>query len=153
MDGVNHVILLGNCGKEPEIKATQQGKTVAVFSLATSESYRNQTGERNEKTEWHNLVAYDKIGDVVKSFVHKGSRLYIEGKLQTRSWDSPENKKMYRTEIVVQSIKLQGDTNRNSTTTSKSDSAQQTQTSTQPVTEAYDAEENIFGVDECSVPF
>jgi single-strand DNA-binding protein len=106
--GVNKVILLGNVGKDPEIRATQGGTTVASFSLATAD--RQKQGEEwVDKTEWHNVVAFQRTAEVIRNYVKKGSQLLIEGKLQTRSWDEKESgQKKYRTEIIVNDLTLLG---------------------------------------------
>jgi len=107
--GVNKVILLGNVGKDPEIRTTQGGMTVASFSLATAERAKDQTGNWTDKTEWHNLVAFQRTAEIVRDYVKKGSQLYIEGKIQTRSWDDKESgQKKYRTEILVNDLQLLG---------------------------------------------
>ena len=101
---VNKVILLGNLGKDPEIRTMNNGNEVALFSLATSESWKDkQSGERKEKTEWHRIVCYSKglIG-IIKQYVHKGSKLYIEGTLQTRKWTDKQGVEKYTTEIIMQ---------------------------------------------------
>src|SRR5277367_4307009 len=104
---VNKVILLGNVGKEPEFKMLPSGQGVANFSIATTESYKDKSGERQEKTEWHNLVAYAKLAEIVRDYVKKGSKLYVEGRITTRSWDDKESgKKVYRTEIVMSDLSL-----------------------------------------------
>jgi single-strand DNA-binding protein len=107
--GVNKVILLGNVGKDPEIRTTQSGMTVASFSLATAERSKDQAGNWTDKTEWHNLVAFQRTAEIVRDYVKKGSQLYIEGKIQTRSWDDKESgQKKYRTEILVNELNLLG---------------------------------------------
>lgn len=107
--GVNKVILLGNVGKDPEIRTTQGGMTVASFSLATAERAKDQSGNWTDKTEWHNLVAFQRTAEIVRDYVKKGSQLYIEGKIQTRSWDDKESgQKKYRTEILVNDLQLLG---------------------------------------------
>ncbi len=104
---VNKVILLGNVGKDPDIKVLPSGQPVANFGLATSERYKDQQGNFQEKTEWHNLTAYGKLAEIVRDYVKKGNKLYAEGRLTTRSWDDKESgKKVYRTEIVVNDISL-----------------------------------------------
>jgi single-strand DNA-binding protein len=104
---VNKVILLGNVGKDPEIKSTNGGTLVANLSLATSDRYKNNGGEWQERTEWHNLVAYARGAEILRDYVKKGSKLYVEGRLQTRSWeDQQSGEKKYRTEIVVSEISL-----------------------------------------------
>lgn len=104
---VNKVFLLGNVGKDPEIKATGGGTMVASFSLATSSNTKDQSGNWTEKTEWHNLVAFQRTAEVVRDYVKKGSKLFIEGKIQTRSWeDKTSGEKKYRTEIIVNELSL-----------------------------------------------
>src|ERR1700685_2489851 len=101
---VNKVILVGNLGKDPEIRSTQDGREIASFSIATSETWKDKnSGERKEKTEWHNIVIFnDRLIQVVKSYVKKGSKLYIEGALQTRKWTDNQGQERYSTEIVLQ---------------------------------------------------
>jgi single-strand DNA-binding protein len=104
---VNKVFLLGNIGKDAEVKALQSGTAVANFSLATTERYKDTRGEWQDKTEWHNLVAYGRAAEIVRDYTAKGSKLYIEGKLSTRSWeDKDTGKTIYRTEIVVVDVGL-----------------------------------------------
>ena len=103
---VNKVILVGRLGKDPEIRNTQDGREIASFSLATSETWKDKnSGERKEKTEWHNIVIFNpNLVTVVKNYVKKGSSLYIEGALQTRKWTDKEGKDRYTTEIVLQNF-------------------------------------------------
>ena len=107
--GVNKVILLGNVGKDPEIRATQGGMTIASFSFATADRQKDQSGQYVDKTEWHNLVAFSRTAEVVRDYVKKGSQLMVEGKIQTRSWDDKESgQKKYRTEILINDLTLLG---------------------------------------------
>jgi len=107
--GVNKVLLLGNVGKDPEIRATANGMTVASFSLATADRAKDAQGNWADKTEWHNLVAFQKTAEIVRDYVKKGTQLFIEGKIQTRSWDDKESgQKKYRTEIIVNDLTLLG---------------------------------------------
>jgi single-strand DNA-binding protein len=107
--GVNKVILLGNVGKDPEIRTSAGGMTIASFSLATAERAKDQQGNWTDKTEWHNLVAFQRTAEIVRDYVKKGSQLYIEGKIQTRSWDDKESgQKKYKTEILVNDLQLLG---------------------------------------------
>jgi single-strand DNA-binding protein len=104
---VNKVILLGHVGKDPEIAATNGGTAVAKLSLATSERRKDKGGDWQNYTEWHNLVAYARGAEILRDYVKKGAKLYVEGKLTTRSWDDKDSgKKVYRTEIVVNDITL-----------------------------------------------
>lgn len=104
---VNKVILLGNLGKDPEVKYTPSGLPVAKFSLATNERYKDKGGEWQERTEWHNIVAWQRLAEIVGEYVKKGSKLYIEGRLQTHSWeDKQSGEKKYRTEIIASDLVL-----------------------------------------------
>jgi single-strand DNA-binding protein len=104
---VNKVILLGNVGKDPEIRSTPGGTMVATFSLATSDRYQDQQGNWQDRTEWHNLVAFKRTAEIIRDYVKKGSKLYIEGRIQTRSWDDKDTgAKRYKTEIVVNDLSL-----------------------------------------------
>jgi single-strand DNA-binding protein len=107
---VNKVILLGTLGKDPELKYTPQGTPVAKFSMATNESYKDkQSGEWKERTEWHNIVAWQRTAEVAAEYLKKGSKCYIEGRITTRSWDDKESgQKRYMTEIVVNDLVLVG---------------------------------------------
>ena len=107
--GVNKVILLGNVGKDPEIRTTQSGMTVASFTLATTEKAKDQSGNWTDKTEWHNLVAFQRTAEIIRDYVKKGSQIYVEGKIRTNSWDDKESgQKKYRTEILVTEMNLLG---------------------------------------------
>ncbi|HVP38734.1 MAG TPA: single-stranded DNA-binding protein, partial [Candidatus Saccharimonadales bacterium] len=90
MASVNKVILVGNVGRDPEVRTTPSGQTVAKFSLATSENFGSRSGERTERTEWHNIVAWGKQADLCKQYVTKGRQLYVEGRLQTSNWTDPQ---------------------------------------------------------------
>jgi single-strand DNA-binding protein len=104
---VNKVILVGNIGKDPEVKFLPSGQAVANFGIATSETYKDKSGSQQERTEWHNVVAYGKVGEIVRDYVKKGAKLYVEGRLTTRSWDDKDSgKKVYRTEVVVDQLVL-----------------------------------------------
>lgn len=104
---VNKVILLGNVGKDPEIRATPSGTMVANFSLATTDRVKDQGGNWSDRTEWHNLVAFQRTAEIIRDYVKKGSKLYVEGKIQTRSWDDKTSgEKKYRTEIIINDLSL-----------------------------------------------
>ncbi len=109
---VNKVILVGNVGQDPEVKYTPSGTPVAKFSVATNERFKDRSDEWQERTEWHNVVAWQRLAEVAGEYIRKGSRLYIEGKLQTSSWDDRQGGgKRYRTEIVARDIVLLGSHN------------------------------------------
>jgi single-strand DNA-binding protein len=104
---VNKVILVGNLGKDPEVKYTPSGTAVAKFSLATNEGYKDKAGQWQERTEWHNIVAWQRLAEIVGEYVKKGSKVYIEGRLQTSSWDDKETgQKKYKTEIIANDLVL-----------------------------------------------
>jgi single-strand DNA-binding protein len=106
MKSVNKVILLGNVTRDPELKATTNGQSVATFGLATNRVWRDQAGEKQSLPEYHNLVAWGGLAEFCAQSVKKGKPLYIEGYLKTRSWDGPEGSKIFRTEIVVENLVL-----------------------------------------------
>lgn len=104
---VNKVILVGNVGKDPEIRFAASGNAIATLSLATTDRSKDQGGNWTDRTEWHNLVAFQRTAEIIRDYVKKGSRLYVEGKIQTRSWDDKEtSQKRYRTEILVNDLVL-----------------------------------------------
>ena len=104
---VNKALLLGYVGKAPEIRSTASGTLVASLSLATAERQQDRQGNWTDRTEWHNLVAFAKLADIVESYVKKGNKLFIEGRLNTRNWeDKDTKKKVYRTEIIVNDLSL-----------------------------------------------
>ncbi len=104
---VNKAILVGNLGKDPEIRTTQDGQKIVNMTLATSETWNDrQTGERKERTEWHRVVIFnDRIGDVAEKYLHKGSKVYVEGSLQTRKWTDQSGQERYTTEVVISRFK------------------------------------------------
>ena len=99
--GVNKVILIGNLGADPELRYTPNGQAVCDVRLATNESWTDKNGQKQERTEWHRIVFWGKPAEIVKQYMSKGQRMYIEGRLQTRSWDDKEGNKRYSTEIVA----------------------------------------------------
>ena len=104
--GVNKVILIGNLGSDPEVRYTPSGVPVANFSLATTETWTDKSGERQERTEWHRLVLWRKLAEIAGQYLKKGGKLYVEGKLQTRSWDDQSGQKRYSTEVVVNDMQM-----------------------------------------------
>jgi single-strand DNA-binding protein len=104
---VNKVILLGNVGKDPEVKFLPSGLPVANLTLATSDRFKDKAGEWQDRTEWHNLVAFQKTAEIIRDYVKKGAKLYVEGRIQTRSWDDQASgQKKYRTEIIINDVVL-----------------------------------------------
>ena len=108
MAGVNKVILIGNLGKDPELKYTPSGSAVATFSLATTERWADKSGQRQDRTEWHNIVAWGKLAELCNQYLKKGRSAYIEGRISTRSWDDKDGNKKYKTEIVALTVQFLG---------------------------------------------
>jgi single-strand DNA-binding protein len=108
MSGINKVILVGRLGTDPEVKTVSGGNTVARLSLATSENWTDREGQRQERTEWHRVVVWGKLADLCGKYLTKGRQVYIEGRLQTRSWEDPQGQKRYTTEIVAQTVQFLG---------------------------------------------
>ncbi len=107
--GVNKVILVGNLGKDPEVRYMSNGNAVCNATLATSESWKDkQTGEQKEKTEWHNIVFYRRLAEIAGEYLKKGSQVYIEGKLQTRKWQDKSGNDRYTTEIIANEMQMLG---------------------------------------------
>ncbi len=103
---VNKVILVGNLGKDPELRYTPSGTAVTTFSLATTERYKDREGNRQDKTEWHNIVAWRQLAEICGKFLHKGKQVYIEGKIQNRSYDDRDGNKRYISEVVVDQMQM-----------------------------------------------
>ena len=108
MAGVNKVILVGNLGKDPEVRHLEGGTAVANFPLATTETYKDKTGQRQSQTEWHNIVLWRGLAEVAEKYLKKGNQVYIEGKLRSRSWEDKEGNTRYITEIVADSMTMLG---------------------------------------------
>jgi single-strand DNA-binding protein len=109
MAGINKVIIVGNLGKDPEVSYVPSGAAKAVFSVATSDTWKDKsTGEKKERTEWHRIVAWDKLGEICGKYLSKGRQVYVEGKLQTHSYDDKEGVKRYVTEIIAQDVQFLG---------------------------------------------
>jgi single-strand DNA-binding protein len=108
MAGVNKAILVGRLGKDPEIKYTPSGTAIANFTMATSENYKDKDGQKQERTEWHKIVAFGKLAEICGEYLAKGKQVYIEGRIQTRSWDDKDGNKKYMTEIVANTMQMLG---------------------------------------------
>ncbi len=108
MAGVNKVILIGNLGRDPEMRYTQNNTPVANFTLATSEQWTDRNGERQERTEWHRIVVWGRLAEICGQYLQKGKQVYIEGRLQTREWEDQNGQKRYTTEIVAREMQMLG---------------------------------------------
>ena len=107
MAGINKVILVGRLGRDPEIRYTPGGAAVANFTIATSEEWRDkESGEKQERTEWHRIVAWRRLGEICGEYLKKGSQVYIEGRLQTRDWEDRDGVRRYTTEIIAQNMQM-----------------------------------------------
>ena len=105
--GINKVILIGNLGRDPETRYTQDQRPVTNFSVATSESWRDRnTNEQHERTEWHDIVCFQRLAEIAGEYLRKGSKVYIEGRLQTRSWEGQDGQKRYRTEVIARELQM-----------------------------------------------
>ena len=108
---VNKVILIGNLGKDPEVRHLENGAAVANFSIATSENYKDRkTGEKVSQTEWHNIVAWRGLAEIAEKYLKKGAKVYIEGKLKTRTWQDKEGNNRYSTEVITDNLTMLGST-------------------------------------------
>jgi single-strand DNA-binding protein len=108
MASVNKAIIIGNLGRDPELRTTPSGKSVTSFSVATTSRWKNQSGENQESTEWHNIVLWGRQAEVAKEYLSKGSSVYIEGRIQTRSYQDKDGVQRYRTEIIGQAMQFLG---------------------------------------------
>lgn len=107
--GVNKVILVGNLGRDPEVRYSANGQAIANVTIATSEQWKDKnTGEKQEKTEWHRIVFFGRLGEIAGEYLKKGSQIYVEGRLQTRKWQDKEGKDRYTTEIVANEMQMLG---------------------------------------------
>ena len=140
MAGVNKVILIGNLGKDPEVRHLENGTAVANFSMATSESYKDRTsGERKTITEWHNIVLWRGLAEVAEKYLKKGDQVYIEGKLKTRSWEDKDGNTRYTTEVVGDNMTMLG--SRGSSADKDSESVESTEATSVANEEANSSDE------------
>ena len=116
MSSLNKVMLIGRLGKDPDIRVTQDGVSVANFSLATSDFYPDKSGTRQERTEWHNIVAWNKLADIAKRYLVKGRQVYVEGRIRTREWDDKDGNKRRTTEVIATQMVLLGSRAQNADT-------------------------------------
>jgi len=106
MSGVNKVILVGNLGRDPEVRTTQDGNKIINMTVATSETWKDKSGQKQERTEWHRIVIFNKhLADIAEQYLRKGSKVYLEGQLQTRKWTDQQGAEKYTTEVVLQNFK------------------------------------------------
>ncbi|MEX2208793.1 MAG: single-stranded DNA-binding protein [Myxococcota bacterium] len=108
MAGVNKVIIVGNVGRDPEVRYTQSGRAVASFSVATSERFQDKDGQPQERTEWHRVVAWGRLAEICGEYLRKGKQVYVEGRLQTRDWEDKDGHKRYTTEVIANVMQMLG---------------------------------------------
>jgi len=140
---VNKVILIGNLGRDPEIRYTTNGQAVANFTIATTEKYTNKSGERQEDTEWHRIVAWGRLAEICGEYLSKGRMVYIEGSIKTRSWEDKEGNTRYTTEIVARNMQMLGGPGGRSESPSSTDDKMPAD---------FDIEDDSFGGDD-DIPF
>ncbi|MFY0626427.1 MAG: single-stranded DNA-binding protein [Reichenbachiella sp.] len=127
MAGVNKVILLGNLGRDPEVRHLENGRAVANFSIATSETYKNKQGEKVTNTEWHNVVLWTPLAEIAEKYMKKGNQVYIEGKLTSRSYEDKEGVTKYITEVVGRELTLLGGPRQDDNSNARAEAAPQAQ--------------------------
>lgn len=150
---VNKVILIGRLGKDPEVRYMTNGEAVANFSMATSERWKDKSGEQQEKNEWHNCVVYRRLAEVVGEYLKKGSQIYIEGKLQTRKWQTKEGQDRYTTEIVVDQMQMLGGKGEQQEKRADSSSAPARRSATQEPSKAQTGGGAFSDFDDGEIPF
>jgi len=147
---VNKVLLIGRLGNNPEIRYTNTGTAVANFNLATSESWNDKTGQKQERTEWHRVVVWGKLAELCEKYLAKGRQCFVEGRLQTRSWDDKDGNKRYTTEIVANIVQFLGGANA-SAPGANANASMGAGMSEQPVGDMPQVQESAFTEDE--IPF
>lgn len=124
MSGVNKVIIVGRLGADPEVKTISAGTTVTRLNVATSEAWTGKDGQKQERTEWHRITVWGKLAEICGKHLSKGRQVYVEGRLQTRSWEDPQGQKRYATEVVANTVQFLGSNNQERSSTSSSNNTQ-----------------------------
>ena len=140
---VNKVMLIGNLGRDPEIRYTTSGQAVANFTLATTEKYTNKAGDKQEDTEWHRIVAWGRLAEICGEYLTKGRMVYIEGSIRTRSWEDKEGNTKWTTEIIARNMQMLGGQGTRSESSSTTD---------EKIPADFDIEDDSFGSDD-DIPF
>lgn len=140
MSGVNKVILIGRLGADPELKNVSAQQTVARLSVATSENWTDREGKKQERTEWHRIVVWGKLAELCGKYLAKGRQVYVEGRLQTRSWEDPQGQKRYTTEVVANTVQFLGGTSESRDISNSSASVSSDSFGPEP---SFDAEDEI----------
>ena len=147
MSSLNKILLIGHLGKDPEIRYTPDGSPVATFSLATSENWTDKNGSRQEHTEWHNIVAWNRLADLAKRFLSKGRQVYVEGRVRSREWNDRDGNKRRTTEVIASQIVLLG--SRPQATDTAAQPAEAAPQSTAEPEQAF----GDFGITDSDIPF
>ncbi len=143
MSGVNKVIIIGRLGADPEVRSTSGGQTVCTLRVATSEYWMDKQGQKQERTEWHRIIVWGKQGENAGKYLAKGRQVYIEGRLQTRSWEAPDGQKKYTTEIVSTNLQYLGGGNANTSNNDRSNDYSQSPANDFGSEPFFDASEEI----------
>ena len=143
MAGVNKVILIGNLGRDPEVRHLESGASVANFPIATTESYKDKNGNRQDQTEWHNIVLWRGLAEIAEKYLKKGSQIYIEGKLRSRSWEDKEGNTRYITEVVGDSMTMLGGRSENNTSSQAQESKAEKVSQETPISSSDDENDDL----------
>ena len=153
MPSVNKVILLGNLGRDPELRFLPNGDAVCNFSIATTDSWKDKAGEKQEKTEWHNIVMYRKLAEIAGEYLKKGRPVYLEGRLQTRKWQTKDGQDRYTTEIVADNMQMLGGRDARTQSTSKNEFNQEPKKNDSPSKTDDSSAASSFDEFEDDIPF
>lgn len=153
MPSVNKVILLGNLGRDPELRFLPNGDAVCNFSIATTDSWKDKAGEKQEKTEWHNIVMYRKLAEIAGEYLKKGRPVYLEGRLQTRKWQTKDGQDRYTTEIVADNMQMLGGRDAGTQSTSKNEFNQEPKKNDSPSKADDSSTASSFDEFEDDIPF
>jgi|SRR6056300_556950 single-strand DNA-binding protein len=153
MPSVNKVILLGNLGRDPELRFLPNGDAVCNFSIATTDSWKDKAGEKQEKTEWHNIVMYRKLAEIAGEYLKKGRPVYLEGRLQTRKWQTKDGQDRYTTEIVADNMQMLGGRDAGTQSTSKNEFNQEPKKNDSPSKTDDSSAASSFDEFEDDIPF
>jgi len=153
MPSVNKVILLGNLGRDPELRFLPNGDAVCNFSIATTDSWKDKAGEKQEKTEWHNIVMYRKLAEIAGEYLKKGRPVYLEGRLQTRKWQTKDGQDRYTTEIVADNMQMLGGRDAGTQAASKNEFNQEPKKNDSPSKADDSSTASSFDEFEDDIPF
>ena len=153
MPSVNKVILLGNLGRDPELRFLPNGDAVCNFSIATTDSWKDKAGEKQEKTEWHNIVMYRKLAEIAGEYLKKGRPVYLEGRLQTRKWQTKDGQDRYTTEIVADNMQMLGGRDAATQSAAKNEFTQESKKNDSPSKADDSSAASSFDEFEDDIPF